>query len=80
MIKLPMFTFERTPEQNLQLYQKALNECEIPKDRITLNQMYGNYVKTLPHHQRLLKMQEDKEKQHSESTGETPKIEFAVVE
>lgn len=75
-----MFTFERTPEQNLQTYQKALNQCDIPKDRITLNQMYGNYVKTLPHHQRLMKIMEDNEKQNSDSSAETPKIEFAVVE
>lgn len=73
------FTFNKTPEENLALFQQALKEAETPKDRITVNQMYSSYVKTLPHQQKLLKMELEKAEAETRKEGE-PRIEFAISE
>ncbi len=71
------FTFKMSPEENLALVQKALKEAVTSGDRMTINQMYGHYVKTLPQHVKLLKLEMENNLQ---SDGESSRIEFAIAQ
>lgn len=78
-IKDVTFTFHKSAEENLSLMQQALKEAETPNDRTIINQMYNHYVKTLPHHARLVKAEQDLQNRAEQDDGEKT-IQFAIVE
>ena len=74
-----VFTFNRTPEENLKLCQDAMKAATTQSEQNLINKLYLNYTKTLPYHIRLVEQANKQAQAAKKNDDENPKIEFAVT-